>query len=390
MHFSKLVIRSLRLPTLFFIIGAILVSSMWITPLYSGRSWHHFLSFSYDMGSAIMVLSCVLFAYLFINSILHGYKKILLKENKTIASHIVATVQKGLRIIFIFFAIHILFFSFEIPPTYLELIHKIVTVLIIGATAWIFLQVISTWEVFFYNKYASLKSDVDYKQIRATYTRIHQIKNVFSVVVIIIAAAAALMVFNNVRNIGISILASAGFLTAIIGLAAQKTLGSLFAGIQLAFAQPFHIGDSVTVENEFGVIEEITLSCVVIKISNASRLILPITYFLEKPFQNWSRSNSSLQGIVKLYVDYAFPVDSLRTELTRLLNETKEWDKKTNTLKVSQMKEYTVELTATVSASNSTHLDELRTSVREKLLSFICKNYAAYLPKHYPALESTK
>jgi small-conductance mechanosensitive channel len=201
------------------------------------------------------------------------------------------------------------------------------------------------------------------------------------VVVGILALAIILMTFEKVRHLGTSILASAGIAGIIIGLAAQQTIATLLAGIQIAITQPIRLDDVVIVEGEWGRIEEITLTYVVVRIWDLRRLVLPITYFLEKPFQNWTRVSAELLGTVFFYVDYTVPVEAIRQELHRIVEGSKFWDQGLCILTVTNATERTVELRALVSAADSSKAWDLRCEVREKLLDFIQKNYPDGLPK---------
>jgi small-conductance mechanosensitive channel len=179
----------------------------------------------------------------------------------------------------------------------------------------------------------------------------------------------------------VGLFASAGVAGIIIGLSAQKVVGALLAGIQIAVTQPFRIDDAVLVENEWGWIEEINLTYVVIRIWDKRRLVLPSTYFLEKPFQNWTRTSADIVGSVFIYTDYTVPFNELREELDRLLENTDLWDKKAKVLQVSDAKETTVEIRILVSAKNSPTAWDLRVYIREKMIEFIQKNYPNSLPK---------
>jgi hypothetical protein len=162
-----------------------------------------------------------------------------------------------------------------------------------------------------------------------------------------------LMVFESVRQFGASILASAGIAGIIIGFAAQRSIATLLAGFQIALTQPIRVDDVVIVENEWGRIEEITLTYVVVRIWDLRRLIVPITHFIEQPFQNWTRVSADILGTVFLYVDYTVPVDALRAELTRILRRRALWDGKVNVLQVTDAKEHTLEVRALASAADA-------------------------------------
>ncbi|MBE0393671.1 mechanosensitive ion channel family protein [Flavobacterium sp. PL002] len=216
---------------------------------------------------------------------------------------------------------------------------------------------------------------------RKLHTQINILEKVVIFIIVLIATGLILLSFDGIRQIGIGIFASAGVAGIIIGLSAQKVVGALLAGIQIAITQPFRIDDAVLVENEWGWIEEINLTYVVIRIWDKRRLVLPSTYFLEKPFQNWTRNSADIIGTIFLYTDYMIPFDELRKELTRLLNTTELWDKKVDVLQVTDSKETTIEIRILVSAKNSPTAWDLRVYIREKMIEFIQKNYPESLPK---------
>ncbi|MFN7095877.1 MAG: mechanosensitive ion channel family protein, partial [Burkholderiales bacterium] len=210
---------------------------------------------------------------------------------------------------------------------------------------------------------------------RKIYTQLRVIERIINIFIIIVAFSAILMTFEKIRQLGLSILASAGVLTAIIGFAAQKSIATILAGVQVAITQPIRINDVVIVENEWGVIEEITLSYVVMRIWDKRRLIIPITFFLEQTFQNWSRQSTDLLGTVFIYTDYLVPISELKQELTAILHKNPLWDGQAMALQVTDAKPNVVELRAIVSASNAGNLWNLRCEVREKLINFIGEHY---------------
>jgi small-conductance mechanosensitive channel len=195
------------------------------------------------------------------------------------------------------------------------------------------------------------------------------------------------MLFESVRSVGVSIFASAGIAGLIIGLAAQKALGSILAGLQIAITQPIRLDDVVIVENEWGWIEEINLTYVVVRIWDKRRLVVPSTYFLDRPFQNWTRTSADILGTVFIYTDYTIPFEPLRQELTRLLESNPNWDGKVNVLQVTDSKENTLEIRALMSSPTSPQAWDLRVYVREKLVEFIQREYPQCLPRTRVALQ---
>lgn len=200
-------------------------------------------------------------------------------------------------------------------------------------------------------------------------------------IIIITAIGLILLSIESIKKIGIGIFASAGVVGIIIGLSAQKIVGALLAGIQIAITQPFRVDDAVLVENEWGWIEEINLTYVVVRIWDKRRLVLPSTYFLDKPFQNWTRTSGDIVGSIFLYTDYNISFDALRKELDRILEASELWDKKAKVLQVTDCKETTVEIRILVSAKNSPTCWDLRVHVREKMIEFIQQNYPESLPR---------
>ena len=212
-------------------------------------------------------------------------------------------------------------------------------------------------------------------------TKVEYVEKIVDVLVIVVAMALFLMGFERFRRIGGSLLASAGLASLILGFAAQRSLANLIAGFQIAFTQPIRIGDAVLVENEWGEIEEINLTYVVVRIWDLRRLVLPITYFLEKPFQNWTRTSAALVGAVLLPLDYSVPVEVLRAELTRILQASPLWDGKTNVVQVIDATDRGVVVRALVSARNSGQTFDLRCEVREKLIHYLQRHYPHALPR---------
>jgi small-conductance mechanosensitive channel len=220
----------------------------------------------------------------------------------------------------------------------------------------------------------------DNLEARRISTQLDVIERVLIFLVILIAVSSILMTFDKVRQIGVSILASAGIAGVIVGFAAQRSIATLIAGIQIAITQPIRIDDVVIVENEWGRIEEITLTYVVVSIWDQRRLIVPITYFIDRPFQNWTRNTAELLGTIFIYADYRTPIDELRIELKRIVAETDLWDKRVAKIQVTNATDKTIELRALVSADNSSNAWELRCLVREKLIGFLQKNYPESMP----------
>jgi small-conductance mechanosensitive channel len=190
-----------------------------------------------------------------------------------------------------------------------------------------------------------------------------------------------LMTFPAIKHIGVSLLASAGLATLVVGMAMRGTLSNIIAGVQIAFAQPFRLEDVVVIEGEWGWIEEIGTMYVVVRIWDLRRLILPLSYFLDHPFENWTRSSANIFGNVIFYADYTVPLEELRAELRRICASSKLWRGEVCALQVTDATERTVQLRALMDANNSNDAWDLRCLVREKLIEFLQKNFPQSLPR---------
>ncbi|HEY8474022.1 MAG TPA: mechanosensitive ion channel domain-containing protein [Natronosporangium sp.] len=212
-------------------------------------------------------------------------------------------------------------------------------------------------------------------------TRLKVTHRVTVAVVSTLAGAVMLVTFEDVRTVGVSLLASAGVVGIIVGLAAQSTLSNVFAGMQVAFSDALRLDDVVVVEGEWGTVEEITLRNVVIKIWDERRLILPTSYFTTTPFQNWTKSEEKLLGTVELDVDWSVPLEDMRAELKRILEATDLWDGRTGNLEVIDATGSLVRVWAVVSAADSSAQWKLRCLVREQLVTWLQRNHPAALPR---------
>ena len=325
-------------------------------------------------------LAVVLLVALLVHHLLFRMLDRLARGTKTIVDDsLVRHLRRPARFIIPILAVSFLLPLLTAPPRILIVLQQTVSLLLIISVAWLLIKLVYVLEDLVLSQYSmDIKDNLEARRI---HTQIQILKKVVIVVVGVLALAVALMTFEKVRQLGTTLLASAGIVGIIVGLAAQKSISTLFAGIQMAITQPIRIDDVVIVENEWGRIEEITLTYVVVRIWDLRRLIVPTTFFLEKPFQNWTRISADLLGTVFLYVDYTVPVEAVRAELKRILENSPLWDKQVCTLQVTNATERTVELRALMSAADSSRAWELRCDVREKLIGFIRRNYPDGFPK---------
>jgi len=221
----------------------------------------------------------------------------------------------------------------------------------------------------------------DKLQARTAYTQLRGFRNIATFAVFMITIAFVLLTFESVRQLGTGLLASAGVAGVVLGFAAQKSISTLIAGIQIALTQPIRVDDVVIVEGEWGRIEEITLTYVVVKIWDQRRLVAPIDYFINTPFQNWTRQSADLLGSVLLQLDYSLNVDELRTELKRILDESKLWDGEVWGMQVTDSGERSMTVRSLFSAPDASKAWDLRCLVREQLITYVQRVYPDAFPK---------
>lgn len=333
-----------------------------------------------DYLSSFLIL---IFAF-FIGVSLYFVIRILLKRTLNISllqnlSIKLDLLERPFLLLLPMLSIMIIFPLLSFPANIKVFISRLVDIALIISLCWMLLKIIQIIRNVVLSRHnIEIKDNI---HVRTLHTQIQLLTNIISIIIIILTIALILLSFPEAKQVGITILASAGIIGVILGLTAQKTLGNLIAGIQIAISQPIRIDDVVVVENEWGRIEEITLTYVVVRIWDLRRLIVPIAYFVEKPFQNWTHRSDQLMGTVFFYVDYSLPVNELRNELTAILNKSKFWDKRVNDLSVTNLTEKTVELRAVVSAADSSTLWNLRCEVREKLWLFLQKNFIDNFPR---------
>ncbi|MCY2688133.1 mechanosensitive ion channel family protein [Salinimicrobium sp. TH3] len=334
------------------------------------------------MGDTTRNILIFLAALIVLYFLLHFILKRLGKDPSNILPQNIASRLK-IPIIILFFAVAIQFVLIRreiiTDEGQVDFFQQLRTILLIFSFTWFIVVAIRVAK----NQFLKQFDVTTQNNLRARkfYTQFNIIERISIFVVVLFALGIALLTFDGVEEIGISILTSAGIAGIILGLSAQKVFGTIFAGIQIAIAQPIRIDDVVIVEGEWGKIEEIKLTYVVVKIWDKRRLVLPTTYFIEKPFQNWTRSSSDILGTVFIYTDFDLPIDKLREELTRLLNATELWDREVNVIQVTDLTENTMELRALMSAKDAPTAWDLRVYARENLLKFIQENYPDSLPR---------
>ncbi|MBG0568297.1 mechanosensitive ion channel [Actinoplanes sp. NEAU-A11] len=229
---------------------------------------------------------------------------------------------------------------------------------------------------------ARWRTDVpDNRRHRRIKTQVVMLRRVTVAAIVVLTIGVMLMTFPDIRALGASVIASAGVISVVAALAAQSTLGNVFAGIQLAFNDAIRVDDVVVVEQEWGRIEEITLTVVVVQIWDDRRLILPSSYFTTKPFQNWTRTGSAVLGTAEVDVDWSTPIEPMRAELRRVCESTELWDGRVCVLQVTEATGGNVRLRALVSADDAGALWDLRCLVRERLVAWIWEHQRGAVPR---------
>jgi small-conductance mechanosensitive channel len=266
-----------------------------------------------------------------------------------------------------------------LPRGLLSVLEHAVDLALIAAGAWLVIRgidVVASRASVGYGPGAATEA-----KARRINTQYHIVRRILVVLVVVLAVSLMLLTFDKVRAVGASILASAGIAALIGGLAVRPLITNLLAGIQIALTEPIELEDVVIVEGEWGWVEEITFTYVVVRTWDLRRLIVPISTFTEKPVQNWSRGSAALLGAVVLYVDYTTPVPALRDELQRILHGNPWWDGCVSALQVTDATERALELRAIVSAPDADALGNLRADVRERLVDFLQRRHPGCLPR---------
>ncbi len=270
--------------------------------------------------------------------------------------------------------------SLGLPQTiWYKALHHVVAVAVLAALTWLAIRAVAGVEQAIRLRHpVNIEDNLRARQVQ---TQAKVLARSAMFLIGTLGVATVLMTFPSVRAFGASILASAGVAGLVIGLAARPVLSNLLAGLQIALAQPIRLDDVLIVEDEWGRVEEITGTYVVLKIWDERRLVIPLQWLIENPFQNWTRTSSQILGTVFLWVDYGLPLAPLRAELDRVVHAAPEWDKRVLVLQVTDADQRTMQLRVLVSSRNSGLNFDLRCRVREALIDFLQRNYPQHLPR---------
>jgi small-conductance mechanosensitive channel len=328
---------------------------------------------------AIILAASVVVALIVHTVVFAVAKRVTKRAGGPIGNSLVRHAEAPTRWIFPLLAIMLALPALPVRDELVQVVRHVVGLGVIAAIAWV---IILLADVFGDAVYARYRTDIaDNLTARRIRTQITVLRRIFTLLVIVVTTAIILMTFPAIHQLGTSLLASAGIAGIIVGMAMKSTLSSLIAGLQIAITEPIRIDDVVIVAGEWGRIEEILTTYVVVRTWDLRRLVVPLSYFIENVFQNWTRNTADLLAYVYVYADYTVPVEELRQEFRRILESTPLWDQKVCVLQVSDATEHTMQIRALASAADSSKAWDLRCLVREKLIKFQQEKYPNSLPK---------
>ena len=341
-----------------------------------GHLIHHWQTWLWSAGllAGAIVLAVVAHRIIFAVA-----RRIIRHSPRSLFASVVRYGENPAQLILLLAIVAAILPALPLPPALGHAIEHIAGLGLVACVGWLLIALV---EVF--DELVAIRHSIEVREnlaARRIRTQVQMLRRVAVTMIVIITIAVMLMTFPTIRHIGESLLASAGLAALIAGFAARSTLTNLAAGIQVAFTQPIRLGDVVVVDGEWGWIEEINITYVIVRIWDLRRLVVPVSYFIEKPFQNWTRNTADLLGTVFLYTDYSVPVDAVRNELRRILESTDLWDKKVWALQVTDTSDRTMQLRALMSAPDSSIAWDLRCYVREKLILFLQERFPHSLPK---------
>ena len=343
-------------------------------------SWLHFVETNPFLATSLSVVAILGVSFLVYQLLFWVLRKRM--QNAYIAlPMLIRKHTRGAALFTLFaFGLVIILPLLPVPKEWLGYINRGITIFQIFCICWLFISIIRAMRAFVVARYADSVAGNNYR-IRGVYTQYKIFERILIIFITILGIIAVLMTFEGVRQIGVSLLASAGVVGVIVGFAAQKSLGGVLAGLQIALSQPMRIDDTVVVEGEWGTVEEITLTYVVIRIWDDRRLVVPISFFLEKSFYNMTRNSTELKGTILLQPDPSAHVDSIRTFYLETIKTQPKWDGREASVVVVDVVDGLMNLRFLCSGENSSALFDLRCTMREALLKFIAANQPDSFPR---------
>jgi small-conductance mechanosensitive channel len=335
-----------------------------------------------------LVLGAIVFAYVVHYMAYLAASKLAQRTRGVGDNALVTYSRRPARVILTILALFLILPSLNIPEEIQNSIQLLLTLGLTAAVGWLAAGLTRVITDVIHHRY-DIAAD-DNLVARQMHTRARVIQRVLVAVIVVVTVCLMLMSIPSIRQIGVTLFASAGVAGLVIGMAARPALSNLIAGLQLAMTEPIRIDDVVIVEGEWGWIEEIRTTYVVVRIWDLRRLVVPLSYFIEHPFQNWTRQTADILGTVFVYTDYTVPVDEVRKQLHRILDATDLWDKKVWGMQVTNATEHTMELRALMSAQTSGKAWDLRCHVREELIKYLKRKYPQSLPRVRAEFETVR
>jgi small-conductance mechanosensitive channel len=329
------------------------------------------------------VIAIIVVGFVFVgwaaNQIVFALLKLAARKRDVFWRGVVGRARLKVRIAVMILALGLAVTVSPLDPAPSEFIRQTLVFLFIITIGWMLIGASDMWAVVYLRQFNMASEDNLIARKHVTQARILQ--RVAALLIAIVTLGLALLTIPAVRQWGMSLLASAGVVGIIAGFALQPLLTNLIAGVQIATGQPVRLDDAIIVEGEWGTVEEITSTYVVVKLWDWRRMILPLTYFIQKPFQNWTRETTRLIGSAFLYVDYEAPIDRLRLELERICRESPHWDGDVLSLQVTDITDRVAQVRCLASAENGAAAFDLRCQIREKMLAFMRDQCPEALPR---------
>lgn len=340
---------------------------------------HSYAAWLPDWAASLLILSAALLVALLLHRIVFAGLTRLSARHDLIWRSLVARTRRPVRLGFVIVAVIAAAQAAPVSPELRSVIEHCLSIAIIVLLGWVAHTAMQIWLSVYLRRFKLDAEDNLLARKHVTQSRI--LSRVANVLIVVVTAAAVLMTFDSVRQFGVSLLAAGGAAGLVVGLALQPVLKNLFAGIQLAITQPIRIDDALIVENEWGQVEEITATYVVIKVWDWRRLIVPLGYFIEQPFQNWTRETASLIGNVMLYLDHRADIAALRAKGRAIVEASPLWDRDVYVVQVTDFRERVMEVRILASARNAPRAFDLRCDIREKLIAYIQAEMPEALPR---------
>ena len=341
-----------------------------------------------DWATSLLLLTFAVTFAIWLHKVVFNFVERLVEGQDLFRRSLVSRTRAPSRLAFIMIGISATVGIAPLNWKQTDLIWQLMLVGGICLAGWFISTALHIWIVLYLRRF-KLDSE-DNLLARKHVTQFHILQRIANILIVIVTVGAAMMTFDSIRQYGVSLLASAGAASLVVGLAFQPMLKNLIAGFQLAITQPIRIDDALLVEGEWGNVEEITSSYVVVRLWDWRRMIVPLSYFIETPFQNWTRENASLIGTVYLYTDFTVPVEEVRAKLEEGARNSPIWDGKVVNLQVTDFRENTMELRFLVSSRDAPRTFDLRCDVREAMIAWLQEKYPHSLPRTRAELDRSQ